>query len=200
MGFMGFPSLGKDFLMPLFMADKAREGQREQNEYNAAQAQKQQDFQAHMSSTAYQRSTQDMKKSGINPMLAFMKGGASSPGGASSTGVSPTTAAVQAFNDARAKSMTNMDRAAIAKLDSETKLTNAKTKIVESEVPKADTFSHIWEKLGNSAKDILNKYPGDKPLFNPGGSYLDKKVIKGVKEFFGTSNPKPNRNPRSGQK
>lgn len=53
--------------------------------YNSAEALKDRQFQEHMSSTSYQRAVEDMKKAGINPILAYAQGGASTPGGAGAT-------------------------------------------------------------------------------------------------------------------
>lgn len=53
--------------------------------YNSAEALANREFQERMSNTAYQRTVEDMKKAGLNPILAFANGGASTPGGSSAT-------------------------------------------------------------------------------------------------------------------
>ncbi|AXH75432.1 MAG: DNA pilot protein [Microviridae sp.] len=60
-------------------------GQQNTNVANAQQAQKQMDFQASQTGTSYQRGVADMKAAGLNPMLAYSQGGASSGSGAQAT-------------------------------------------------------------------------------------------------------------------
>lgn len=76
----------------------------ETNREQIALADKQMAFQERMSNTGYQRAMDDMKKAGLNPMLAFSQGPASAPTGAMATLTAPRKGDIGAglFNTAKA--------------------------------------------------------------------------------------------------
>lgn len=83
-----------------------RKGQQDTNAANAAQAQKQMDFQERMSNTQYQRAVADIKAAGLNPALAYSAGGAGTPGGAAATMQNPEQITAQGLTNAASAALT----------------------------------------------------------------------------------------------
>lgn len=61
------------------------------NRQNRKEAFKNRQFQEKMSNTSYERSVADMKKAGLNPLLAYTQGGASTPSGGQASNSDITT-------------------------------------------------------------------------------------------------------------
>lgn len=78
-------SVGGTFGSAKEAAEWNLERQKEIMAYNSAEAQKNRDWQKMMSDTSYQRAMEDMQKAGLNPILAYQQGGATTPGGASAS-------------------------------------------------------------------------------------------------------------------
>ena len=103
-------------------------------QFSDQQAQRQMKYQERMSNSAYQRAMTDMKKAGLNPMLAYTQGGASVPGGASGSpakGSGSTTPGASAVMKNEMEMMAHSVSDMAQKL-ADIKKTEAETKFIEN--------------------------------------------------------------------
>jgi len=109
-------------------------GARSANKMNQQMAREQMQFQERMSNTSWQRAVTDMEQAGINPMVAFSQGGASSPSGAMSTSMNELgqglTSGVEA---ARASAEIQNMREQNRQIRSQTNLNHQLAKVAEKE-------------------------------------------------------------------
>lgn len=133
-------------------------GQRSSNISNERMSRRQMEFQERMSSTAYQRAKADMLAAGINPILAYTQGGASSPGGASSTSQNPASGLPDGLSKAASSAID------VLKANTELKNLQAQNKVLESQAVLNQTSAR---KVNADAKLSENAEPKSSLISRP---------------------------------
>lgn len=139
-------------LIGTYMTNEAnKDMSRENRASNIQEARESRKWQEKMSNSAYQRSMQDMKAAGLNPMLAYQQGGASTPSGATASSTAPImenalgAGISTALETRRLKkeldatdSQTSLNNAISATQRAQTKLNETNAKVAERNVKALD--------------------------------------------------------------
>jgi len=141
-------------------------GARRQNQLAMEEAKRNRDFQMLMSNTAHQRQVRDLKKAGLNPILAAGGSGASSPAG----NVAPISDSIgQGVQSA----------VAAARAYAEIENIKARTNLVNNQADTLKPTAEVGDAIGSAisnAKDVAKQLPGRYQT-------LDTKNMR--QEFFG---------------
>ena len=138
---------------PAINAAGALLGGKQQNAANLGISATQMAFQERMSNTAYQRGMKDMRKAGLNPILAYQRGGATTPGGASIPannviGEAARQGVSTALQSERLDADLKAVDATIANVKEDTRLKAEQQKLVKADVTTRQTQQNLNDVVG----------------------------------------------------
>lgn len=135
-------------------------GQENTNDANRDIASANLEFQRDMSNTAYQRAVNDMHRAGLNPMLAYSRGGASTPTGAQAEMQNPRWG-----DAATGVQQAQLLREQVENVKADTRKKDAEAALVDSQVPEVAARIRMStasaEQSERSLRYYLNKLEGE---------------------------------------
>lgn len=125
--------------------------QEDANEENKKLAEANREWMERMSNTAYQRAMDDMKKSGLNPLLAYQQGGASVP---TSTAATVNPASMTGLKEAALGAYTGISTAKAATQNANTAQAQAQSSIALQGAQTANTAAQTAKTQAETSKTI----------------------------------------------
>lgn len=159
---MGFWSIAGPIIAgigsDLIAGNSAQAAQRRANRQNILLQREQQQWEEKMSGSSWQRGTKDMLAAGLNPMLAYSQGGASTPNVSAAT-VAPEDGMARAIHSAGAKAFQALQ---LENMSEQNKLIRANTRNVDAQTQNlggtATTIATTNQKLESELHILAEQY------------------------------------------